>query len=91
MSITATMNFLFIEEILLDVVDEFIVCNQCDKCLKSFSTLGNLKKHKNTVHDMSFFTGKHFLLPNIDNNNKYLCPNCDKSFKNKQNLKKPQK
>ena len=39
------MNFFFIEEILLDIIDEKVLSDKCDECDKSFSTKGNLKKH----------------------------------------------
>ena len=37
------MNFFFIEEILLDIVDEKVLSEKCEECDKSFANKGSLK------------------------------------------------
>ena len=73
------MNFFFIEEILLDIIDEKVLSDKCDECDKSFSTKGNLKKHKDRVHVLGFFSKKHFFLPD----NSFNCTHCGKIFTHK--------
>ena len=70
------MNFFFIEEILLDIIDEKVLSDKCDECDKSFSTKGNLKKHV-----LGFFSKKHFFLPD----NSFNCTHCGKIFTHKVN------
>ena len=78
------MNFFFIEEILLDIIDEKVLSDKCDECDKSFSTKGNLKKHKDRVHVLGFFSKKHFFLPD----NSFNCTHCGKIFTHKGNYNK---
>ena len=78
------MNFFFIEEILLDIIDEKVLSDKCDECDKSFSTKGNLKKHKDKVHVLGFFSKKHFFLPD----NSFNCTHCGKIFTHKGNYNK---
>ena len=80
------MNFLFIEEIILDVIDENIHSNKCDKCQKPFSTKSNLRKHISKVHDVSFFVKEHFFLSEPSKNK--VCPNCMKIFTQASNYNK---
>ena len=75
------MNFFFIEEILLDIIDEKVLSDKCDECDKSFSTKSNLKKHKDRVHVLGFFSKKHFFLPD----NSFNCTHCGKIFTHKVN------
>ena len=78
------MNFFFIEEILLDIVDEKVLSEKCEECDKSFAHKGSLKKHKDRVHVLGFFIKKHFLL----SDNSFNCTHCGKTFTLKGNYNK---
>ena len=79
------MNFFFIEEILLDIIDEKISSIKCDECNRSFTSKSNLKRHNVRMHEVDFFVKKHLLLAEelekINNS-------CGKTFKDKSNFNK---
>ena len=78
------MNFFFIEEILLDILDQKVLSEKCDECDKSFVSKGNLKKHKDRVHSAGFFIKKHLFLPETS----FKCTHCGKTFTHKGNFNK---
>ena len=69
-----SIDFLFIEEILLDIIDENISLHKCEECKKSFSNRSNFKKHTNKVHGLRFFTEKHYFYPESGDKS-FVCPN----------------
>ena len=60
--------------------------------MKYYSSNSNLKKHKKSIHDLSFLTKNHyFLLEAIKELNVYKCPNCNQQFKDRSNYHKHMK
>ena len=80
------MNFFFIEEIVLDIIDENCVSLKCTTCQKPLSSNSSLKRHMELVHDAAFFTKNHFFL--TSEKKIYACPKCSKTFANKSNVNK---
>ena len=76
------MNFLFIEELLLDIIDHKVFCVKCDHCEKTLANNFSLRRHIKLVHDASFFMQNHFFLTE---DKKHVCPKCSKTFDDKSN------
>ena len=56
LSIFENMNFFFIEEIMLDIIDD-IFSLKCDLCLKPFSNKSSLRRHMKYAHEGFFYEG----------------------------------
>ena len=76
------MNFLFIEELLLDIIDHKVFCVKCDHCEKTLANNFSLRRHIKLVHDAIFFMQNHFFLTE---DKKHVCPKCSKTFDDKSN------
>ena len=53
LSIFENMNFFFIEEIMLDIIDD-IFSLKCDQCLKPLSNKSSLRRHMKYAHEGYF-------------------------------------
>ena len=53
LSIFENMNFFFIEEIMLDIIDDIFPL-KCDQCMKPLSNKSSLRRHMKSVHEGDF-------------------------------------